>query len=127
MSNNALSPIRGESAFFSAIIAGNAGNAMYFSPPLSLSFAAPTGPLAAAGLCDLATAAGNPCVAAHSTVRAMYSSYSGALYQVKRSDNSCAMVHGCQASSARAHATQRNVNLYVEGAHERTRQRSTPL
>ena len=45
MSNNALSPIRGESAFFSAIIAGNAGNAMYFSPPLSLSFAAPTGPL----------------------------------------------------------------------------------
>ena len=91
MSNNALSPIRGESAFFSAIIAGNAGNAMYFSPPLSLSFAAPT------GLCDLATAAGNPCVAAHSTVRAMYSSYSGALYQVKRSDNSCTMVHGCQA------------------------------
>jgi len=60
---------------------------MFFSP-LSLSFAAPTGPLAAAGLCDLATAAGNPCVAAHSTVRAMYSSYSGALYQVKRSDNS---------------------------------------
>ena len=60
---------------------------MFFSP-LSLSFAAPTGPLAAAGLCDLTTAAGNPCVAAHSTVRAMYSSYSGALYQVKRSDNS---------------------------------------
>ena len=60
---------------------------MFFSP-LSLSFAAPAGPLAAAGLCDLATAAGNLCVAAHSMVRAMYSSYSGALYQVKRSDNS---------------------------------------
>uniref|UniRef100_A0A7S0HDZ0 Alpha-L-arabinofuranosidase B catalytic domain-containing protein n=1 Tax=Phaeocystis antarctica TaxID=33657 RepID=A0A7S0HDZ0_9EUKA len=60
---------------------------MFFAP-LSLGFAAPTGPLAASGLCDIAAAAGNPCVAAHSTVRAMYSSYSGALYQVQRSDNS---------------------------------------
>ena len=68
---------------------GDSGSAhaMFFAP-LSLGFAAPTGPLAASGLCDIAAAAGNPCVAAHSTVRAMYSSYSGALYQVQRSDNS---------------------------------------
>jgi hypothetical protein len=68
---------------------GDSGGAcaMFFSP-LSLGFAAPTDALAASGLCDIAAAAGNPCVAAHSTVRAMYSSYSGALYQVKRSDNS---------------------------------------
>src|ERR1700694_3321421 len=34
--------------------------------------------------CDIYAAAGTPCVAAHSTVRALYSAYSGQLYQVKR-------------------------------------------
>src|SRR3954449_765246 len=38
--------------------------------------------------CDLYGAGGTPCVAAHSTTRALYSAYSGPLYQVKRfSDN----------------------------------------
>jgi alpha-L-arabinofuranosidase B-like protein/concanavalin A-like lectin/glucanase superfamily protein/lamin tail-like protein len=40
------------------------------------------------GPCDIYAAAGTPCVAAHSTTRALYASYNGALYQVKRlSDN----------------------------------------
>lgn len=34
--------------------------------------------------CDFYTSAGTPCVAAHSTVRALYSSYNGPLYQVRR-------------------------------------------
>ena len=34
--------------------------------------------------CDIYAAGGTPCVAAHSTVRALYSSYNGPLYQVKR-------------------------------------------
>jgi hypothetical protein len=38
----------------------------------------PTGP------CDIYAAAGDPCVAAHSTTRALYRSYDGPLYQVKR-------------------------------------------
>ncbi len=37
-----------------------------------------------AGPCDIYTAAGDPCVAAHSTTRALYASYSGPLYQVLR-------------------------------------------
>jgi hypothetical protein len=38
--------------------------------------------------CDIYADGGTPCVAAHSTVRALYSSYNGPLYQVKRkSDN----------------------------------------
>ena len=38
--------------------------------------------------CDIYAAAGTPCVAAHSTVRALFSSYNGSLYQVTRaSDN----------------------------------------
>ena len=38
--------------------------------------------------CDIYADGGTPCVAAHSTVRALYSSYNGPLYQVRRtSDN----------------------------------------
>ena len=39
---------------------------------------------AAEGPCDILTAAGNPCVAAHSTVRALYAQYAGPLYRVTR-------------------------------------------
>ncbi|KAF5870428.1 putative fungal alpha-l- protein [Botrytis fragariae] len=41
-------------------------------------------PLAAAGPCDIYSSGGTPCVAAHSTTRALYSAFSGSLYQVKR-------------------------------------------
>ncbi|KAE8419494.1 Arabinosidase B [Aspergillus pseudocaelatus] len=40
--------------------------------------------LVAAGPCDIYSSGGTPCVAAHSTTRALYSSYTGPLYQVKR-------------------------------------------
>lgn len=40
----------------------------------------------AAGPCDIYAAAGTPCVAAHATTRALFSSYAGALYQVRRKD-----------------------------------------
>ena len=43
--------------------------------------------VAGARPCDLFRAGGTPCVAAHSTVRALYQSYSGALYSVKRVGN----------------------------------------
>jgi len=39
------------------------------------------------GPCDLYAAAGTPCVAAHSMVRALYGSYADKLYQVRRADN----------------------------------------
>jgi hypothetical protein len=38
------------------------------------------------GVCDTLAAAGNACVAAHSTTRALYGAYTGKLYQVKRSN-----------------------------------------
>lgn len=37
-----------------------------------------------AGPCDIYAVAGNPCVAAHSTTRALYAAYNGPLYQVMR-------------------------------------------
>ena len=49
--------------------------------PLLASFIAAEGP------CDILDAAGNPCVAAHSTVRALYAKYNGPLYNVTRSSD----------------------------------------
>jgi len=44
----------------------------------SASMPRPNGP------CDIYAAAGDPCVAAHSTTRALYASYNGPLYQILR-------------------------------------------
>eukprot|EP00054_Salpingoeca_dolichothecata_P022915 m.151394 g.151394 ORF g.151394 m.151394 type:complete len:331 (-) comp24506_c0_seq1:41-1033(-) len=41
----------------------------------------------ATGPCDLYNAGNSPCVAAHSTVRALYGTYAGPLYQVRRSSD----------------------------------------
>ena len=41
---------------------------------------------AATGPCDIYRAGGTPCVAAHSTVRALFGSYAGPLYQLRRAD-----------------------------------------
>src|SRR5690242_16259589 len=59
--------------------------------PIALASAAqahPPVPHPAPGPCDIYAAAGTPCVAAHSTTRALYAAYHGPLYQVRRlSDN----------------------------------------
>ncbi|WP_234021640.1 alpha-L-arabinofuranosidase B [Streptomyces sp. 351MFTsu5.1] len=46
------------------------------------SYAATQGP------CDIYAAGGTPCVAAHSTTRALFASYNGPLYQVQRASDS---------------------------------------
>ncbi len=43
-------------------------------------------PAANMGPCDIYAADGGPCVAAHSTVRALYAGYNGFLYQVRKAD-----------------------------------------
>ncbi len=53
-------------------MAQQAGAATHVPPPR------PQGP------CDIYAAAGDPCVAAHSTTRALYASYKGPLYQILR-------------------------------------------
>ncbi|MFD1118493.1 arabinofuranosidase catalytic domain-containing protein, partial [Sphaerisporangium aureirubrum] len=44
-----------------------------------------TAQAATTGPCDIYAAGGTPCVAAHSTTRALYGAYNGPLYQVRRS------------------------------------------
>src|ERR1700761_1383292 len=65
-------------------------------------------PASAASLpCDIYASAGTPCVAAHSTTRALYAAYSGPLYQVRRSsDNATTNISPLSAGGVANSATQ---------------------
>ncbi|KAF2256128.1 carbohydrate-binding module family 42 protein [Trematosphaeria pertusa] len=66
-----------------------------------------TGSIVAAGPCDLYSSGGTPCVAAHSTTRALYSAYSGSLYQVRRgSDNTTTTITPLSAGGVANAAAQ---------------------
>jgi hypothetical protein len=58
-----------------------------------------------AGPCDIYSAGGTPCVAAHSTTRALYGAYTGPLYQVRRgSDNATTTIGPLSGGVANAAA-----------------------
>jgi len=67
---------------------GAGGSAM--GCPAPTPSAAATGPGGSTGTtkgpCDIYADDGGPCVAAHSTIRALYSTYNGPLYQVRKTD-----------------------------------------
>jgi hypothetical protein len=65
---------------------------------LPLLFATAAAAAAAEGPCDILDAAGNPCVAAHSTTRALYAKYDGPLYNVTRSSDGTSMSVGLLAA-----------------------------
>jgi Alpha-L-arabinofuranosidase B, catalytic len=70
-------------------------------------YAACAAQAATQGPCDIYAAAGTPCVAAHSTVRALYAAYDGPLYQVKRaSDGSTTSVYPLTTGGYANAATQ---------------------
>ena len=54
--------------------------------------------------CDIYGAAGTPCVAAHSTVRALYASYNGPLYQVRRASDNATLNIGTLTAGGYANA-----------------------
>ena len=56
------------------------------------------------GPCDIYAAGGTPCVAAHSTTRALFSAYSGNLYQVRRSSDNTTRNIGVLAAGGVANA-----------------------
>ena len=58
------------------------------------------------GPCDLTGKAGNPCVAAHSTTRALYAAYEGPLYKVTRSSDGASKEIGVLQAGGFANATQ---------------------
>ncbi|KAI0812175.1 carbohydrate-binding module family 42 protein [Xylaria sp. FL0064] len=68
---------------------------------------ATTATLASAGPCDIYASGGTPCVAAHSTTRALYNNYSGSLYQLLRgSDNATTDVTPLSAGGVANAGTQ---------------------
>ena len=52
-----------------------------------------TPPEAELAPCDLYAAGGTPCVAAHSTTRALFAHYNGPLFEVVRSSDKVALFH----------------------------------
>src|SRR6059058_6633135 len=54
--------------------------------------------------CDIYGSAGTPCAAAHSTTRALYASYSGSLYQVKRASDGATTNIGVLSTGGYANA-----------------------
>ena len=54
--------------------------------------------------CDIYAAGGTPCVAAHSTTRALYGAYSGNLYQVRRSSDNATLNIGVLSAGGYANA-----------------------
>src|SRR4051794_9387676 len=59
---------------------------------------------AASGPCDIYASGGTPCVAAHSTTRALYGAYSGSLYQVRRASDSATANIGVLSAGGVANA-----------------------
>ncbi len=66
--------------------------------PASPSQAATQGP------CDIYASGGTPCVAAHSTTRALYGAYNGSLYQVRRSSDNGTLNIGVLSAGGYANA-----------------------
>eukprot|EP00041_Stephanoeca_diplocostata_P011945 m.198353 g.198353 ORF g.198353 m.198353 type:complete len:334 (-) comp18743_c0_seq3:431-1432(-) len=61
---------------------------------------------AAEGPCDIFATGGTPCVAAHSTVRALFGAYNGPLYQVRAKDGSTQDIHTLAPGGFADSATQ---------------------
>ncbi len=73
---------------------------------------------AAQGPCDIYAAGGTPCVAAHSTTRALYGSYAGSLYQVQRNSDGATLnigplTAGGVANSAAQDSFCANTSCYI--------------
>jgi hypothetical protein len=64
-----------------------------------------TPPPSGSGPCDIYAAGGTPCIAAHSTTRALYSGYTGNLYQVRRSSDNTTRTIGVLAAGGAANAS----------------------
>src|SRR6185312_14310036 len=74
---------------------------------LAMLFGVATTPALAAGSlpCDIYASGGTPCVAAHSTVRALFSAYNGNLYQVRRASDNTTLNIGVLSAGGFANAS----------------------
>src|ERR1700722_16318776 len=68
-----------------------------------------TSQAAGSGPCDIYAAAGTPCVAAYSTVRALYAAYDGPLYQIKRASDGATANVGLLSAGGYGNASEQDV------------------
>ncbi len=71
---------------------------------VGIAMTAGTAQAATTGPCDIYASGGTPCVAAHSTTRALYGAYSGNLYQVRRSSDNTTRDIGVLSAGGYANA-----------------------
>src|SRR5215468_11489029 len=74
----------------------------------SVLVGAGTSQAATQGPCDIYSSGGTPCVAAHSTTRALYGAYNGNLYQVRRSSDNTTLNIGVLAAGGYANAASQD-------------------
>jgi non-reducing end alpha-L-arabinofuranosidase len=77
---------------------------MIASTMVGVAVSTGTAQAATSGPCDIYASGGTPCVAAHSTTRALYGTYSGALYQVRRASDNTTRDIGVQSAGGYADA-----------------------
>jgi hypothetical protein len=87
----------------SASASPSASASVSVSPSRSTS-PSPSASASGSGPCDIYATGGTPCVAAHSTTRALYAAYNGALYQVRRSSDSTTRDIGVLSAGGTANA-----------------------
>ncbi len=101
-SNTPQSPSRRRGSPGSVVACVVAALAMVLATALTSSApatAADTGP------CDIYEAGGTPCIAAHSTTRALYGSYDGDLYQIRRASDNATLDIGVASAGGPAEAS----------------------
>ncbi|KAJ7635049.1 glycoside hydrolase family 54 protein [Roridomyces roridus] len=73
--------------FFEVIVEPSCQDDEFFDEEEYIRSRVVSTPLIAAGPCDIYASGGTPCVAAHSTTRALFQTYSGPLYEVSRTSD----------------------------------------
>jgi hypothetical protein len=122
------------------VVGGLAGSAI--AGGFSAASAAPAPVTAAPGAasarpCDIYAAGRTPCVAAYSTVRALYRDYQGPLYQVRRGSDGTSTDIGVQQPGGYADAARQGAfcagtvctitRLYDQGRQRRRRRTDHPV
>ncbi|MEU8269216.1 arabinofuranosidase catalytic domain-containing protein [Sphaerisporangium sp. NPDC049002] len=101
---NGSNPVPGSFALNGTSCTGGVTTSPSPSPSTSPSSSPSSSPGGGSLPCDIYASGGTPCIAAHSTVRALYGSYNGNLYQVRRSSDNTTRNIGVLSAGGSANA-----------------------
>ena len=87
-----------------------AGAAVLFTAAILVG----TSGTSSAAPCDIYASGGTPCVAAHSTTRALFDAYNGPLYQVRRSSDNATRDIGLLSAGGSADAAAQSMRVWMQ-------------